>query len=117
MKKNKSCSVKPKLNDRPLITPALASDIEELFLILGNDTRIRLLHLLAKNEELCVSEIAEQLEMKAQAISNQLQRMTDKDILESRREGNQIFYRIHDPCVVSILDYGLCLIEDSKGGL
>jgi DNA-binding transcriptional ArsR family regulator len=52
--------------------------------------------------------------MKPQAISNQLQRLVDKGMVASRRNGNNIFYRIVDPCVVSLLDSGLCLMEDAK---
>jgi len=52
--------------------------------------------------------------MKPQAVSNQLQRLLDRGILASRRNGNFIHYRIIDPCVVGLLDLGLCLTEDSK---
>ncbi len=39
--------------------------------------------------------------MRPQAVSNQLQRLLDRGILGSRREGNSIIYRIVDPCVIS----------------
>jgi hypothetical protein len=31
-----------------------------------------------------------------------------------RRNGNNIYYRIVDPCVIELLDHGLCLSEDAK---
>ena len=52
--------------------------------------------------------------MKPQAISNQLTRLADRGILGYRRNGNNIYYRIVDPCVIEILDHGLCLSEDAK---
>jgi len=58
-------------------------------------------------------DLAEQLGMKPAAISNQLQRLADRSIIGSRREGNRVFYRIVDPCVIELIDRGLCLLEDS----
>lgn len=52
--------------------------------------------------------------MKTQAVSNQLQRLAGRGILASRREGNSIHYRIIDPCVLDLLDRGLCLTEDAS---
>lgn len=85
-----------------------------VFKVLANDTRLRLLHALARNGELCVSELATLVDMGQTAVSNQLQRLNGRGILESRRAGNQIFYRIVDPCVIALLDQGLCLTEDAR---
>jgi DNA-binding transcriptional ArsR family regulator len=60
-----------------------------------------------------VSDLAEAVGMKPQAVSNQLQRLVDRGILGSRRDGRSIHYRIVDPCVTGLLDVGLCLAEDS----
>ena len=79
-----------------------------------NGTRLRLLHALVRAGELCVTDLADAIGMKAQAVSNQLQRLTDKGILGSRRNGTQVYYRIVDPCVVALLDQGLCLSEDAE---
>jgi DNA-binding transcriptional ArsR family regulator len=108
------CPPKPELPERPLIDLDLAGDIEALFKVLANGTRLRLLHALARADELCVSELAEVVEMKPQAVSNQLQRLVDRGILGSRRNGSNVHYRITDPCVTNLLDQGLCLLEDAK---
>ncbi len=85
-----------------------------MFKILANDTRLRLLHALARDGEVCVSDLAAAVGMNAQAVSNQLQRLSAQRIVGFRREGNQVFYCIVDPCVTALLDHGLCLAEDSK---
>jgi DNA-binding transcriptional ArsR family regulator len=108
------CSPKPQLGERPLLGHEQAGDLEGLFKLIANDTRLRLLHALVRAGELCVSELAEALEMKPQAISNQLQRLAGQGILASRRRGNNIYYRIIDPCVVTLIDRGLCLLEDNR---
>jgi len=35
------------------------------------------------------------------------------EVLGSRRAGTSIRYRITDPCVIALLDQGLCLSEDA----
>ncbi len=107
-------SRKPNLSDRPLISPAEAAELMSLFKMLASDTRLRLLHALSRSDELCVTELADAVGMKPQAVSNQLQRLVDREILGSRRNGSNIYYRIVDPCVPSLLDRGLCLLEDAR---
>jgi len=73
-----------------------------------------MLHALARAGELCVGDLAATVGMKPQAVSNQLQRLTDRGILEARREGLQVYYSVVDPCVLMLLDQGWCLAEDSR---
>ena len=108
------CPPKPDLRERPLITPEQAVELTGVFKILANDTRLRLLHALVRAGELCVTDLATAVGMKTQAVSNQLQRLVDHGILGSRRDGNSIYYQIVDPCVIALLDHGLCLTEDTR---
>jgi DNA-binding transcriptional ArsR family regulator len=107
------CPPKPDLEDRPLLEPGQAWELAALFKVLANDTRLRLLHSLARQGEMFVTELAETVDMTPQAVSNQLQRLLDRGILASQRNGNSIRYRIADPCVIALLDKGLCLMEDT----
>jgi ArsR family transcriptional regulator, lead/cadmium/zinc/bismuth-responsive transcriptional repressor len=107
----KRCSPKPTLRDRPLLGVAQASALEHLFKVLANDSRLRLLHSIARQGEICVGDLAEELAMSPQAVSNQLQRL--RGIVATRRDGNSIFYRIVDPCVLILLERGLCLLEEA----
>jgi DNA-binding transcriptional ArsR family regulator len=96
------------------MSPGQAAQVEALFEVLANDTRLRLLHEIVRQEEVCVGDLANALEMKPQAISNQLQRLADKGIVGCRRSGTSILYRIVDSCVTVLLDRGLCLIEEAE---
>ena len=104
-------SQQPPVEECPLIDLDQAADLMRLFKVFANDTRLRLLHVLVREGEVRVSDLAERVAMKPQAVSNQLQRLVDRGILGSRREGNSILYRIVDPCVPVLLERGLCLIE------
>ena len=107
-----TCCPTPSLKERPLLTPIQAGGLAAVFKVLANDTRLRLLHALVRADELCVTDLAASIGMKPQAVSNQLQRLSDLGILASRRDGNTIQYRVVDLCVRSLLDQGLCLMEE-----
>lgn len=113
MLKAKPCPAKASLKVRPPMSFEQAGEVEGLFSVLANDTRLRMLHEIARRDEVCVTDLADALEMKPQGISNQLQRLQDKGIVASKREGNNVFYRIVDSCVVILLERALCLIEES----
>ena len=80
------------LKQRPLLSPIQAGGLAAVFKILANDTRLRLLHALVRADEVCVSDLSTAIGMKPQAVSNQLQRLSDLGILASRRDGNNIHY-------------------------
>jgi DNA-binding transcriptional ArsR family regulator len=108
------CPARPELKDRPLLSPMQAGQLMGLFKALANDTRLRLLHQLTRVGESGVTALAQTLGMSPQAVSNHLQRLSDWGILDSRREGNNIYYRIVDRCVSALLDLGLCLMEEPR---
>ena len=108
------CSEKPSIEKRPLLSFKESAGLEGLFKVLGNQTRLRMLHALIRASEMCVTDLAEALSMNPPAISNQLQRLVDRGMVASRRKGNNIFYKIVDPCVVNLIDRGLCLMEDEQ---
>jgi DNA-binding transcriptional ArsR family regulator len=97
--------------ERPLLPEESAAELEAVFKMLGNRTRLRMIYALTRAGEMCVTELAEALEMKPQAVSNQLQRLSDRGILASKRTGINIYYRVVDRCVVSLLDRGIFLKE------
>jgi len=108
------CPVQIMLPEQEPITNEQASELEDLFKILANDTRLRLLHTLARVEEMCVCDLANAVEMTPQAISNQLQRLSDRGIVSTRRSGTMIYYRVIDHCVVDLLQKAMCLLADSE---
>jgi DNA-binding transcriptional ArsR family regulator len=107
------CPVHVTLPEQEPISSDDASELEDLFKILANDTRLRLLHTLARVKEMCVCDLAAAVEMTPQAISNQLQRLADRGIVATRRSGNMIYYRVVDQCVIGLLQKAMCLLNDS----
>ena len=80
--------------------------LAELYKVLGDSTRIRILDLLCR-QELCVQEIADGLNMNQSAISHQLRILKQAALVKARRDGKSIFYSLADEHVQTILLQGL----------
>lgn len=81
--------------------------IAELFKGFADPTRVRILCLLLTQEEMCVTEIAEQTEVSQSAISHQLRLLKEMHLIKSRREGKNMHYSLADDHVRTILQMGL----------
>lgn len=78
-----------------------AQRMAEFFAALADATRLRLISLLAV-EECCVCDLAERLGMTESAISHQLRALRAARLVSYRKEGRQVFYRLHDHHVVEL---------------
>lgn len=76
--------------------------LSELFKVLGDETRTRILYLLSL-QELCVCDIAEVMEMSLPAVSHHLRLLKAHRIVKYRREGKQVFYSLDDDHVVGLI--------------
>ena len=81
-------------------------DIAELFKGFADPTRVHILSLLAR-QELCVTDIAEAVELSQSAISHQLRILKQMHLIKFRREGKNILYSLADDHVLTILQMGL----------
>jgi DNA-binding transcriptional ArsR family regulator len=108
-----ACRSPQPLRERSLLSPIQAGGLAAVFKVLANDTRLRLLHALIREDELRVTDLALALGMKPQAVSNQLQRLSDLGILACRRTGTTIYYRVVDRCVLGLLEQAWCLMEEA----
>ena len=103
------CPPLPPITERPILDAAQAEQLGAVFKVLANATRLRMLHALIRQPDVSVSALADAIDMKPQAVSNQLRRLVDRGIVAPRRDGNHIRYRVVDACTVRLLDQGFCL--------
>ncbi len=80
--------------------------IAELFKGFADPTRVRILTLL-QQRELCVTDIAEAVELTQSAVSHQLRMLKQMHLIKFRREGKNIWYSLADDHVKTILQMGL----------
>ena len=80
-------------------------DLAELFKCFGDSTRIRILFALFESE-MCVCDIATTLDMTQSAVSHQLKILKQAKLIDFRREGKSVIYKLADSHVSSILSQG-----------
>jgi ArsR family transcriptional regulator len=76
--------------------------LSELFKVLGDETRTKILYLLASNE-LCVCTLASILEVSFPAVSHHLRLLKAFRLVKYRREGKNVYYSLDDKHIVNII--------------
>ena len=87
-------------------------DLAELFKIFGDSTRIRILYALFE-EEMCVCDIAQLLNMTQSAISHQLRLLKQSKLVKNRRDGKTVYYSLADDHVRTVINQGMDHIMES----
>ena len=62
--------------------------------LVGNKVRLQLLYLLFIEKRLCVCDLSDILTMNISAISQHLRKMKDRNLIETEREAQTIFYSL-----------------------
>lgn len=70
--------------------------------LLANEDRLLLLCQLSQGE-MCVSELEEALDIHQPTLSQQLGVLRTEGVVETRRQGKNIFYSVADPAMLDIL--------------
>ena len=113
-----------KMNDYMTIDAETAKDIEDkmpveselyeladLFKVFGDSTRIKILYALYENE-MCVYDIANLLNMTQSAISHQLRVLKQNRLVKYRKDGKTVLYSLADEHVFTILSQGMEHVEE-----
>jgi DNA-binding transcriptional ArsR family regulator len=66
----------------------------EHYSLLAGETRLKIISLLGVSGELCVCDLAKVLEMTPAAVSQHLSRLRSGRLVQSRRDGMTIYYRL-----------------------
>jgi ArsR family transcriptional regulator len=83
--------------------PAISEMKAELFRALGHPMRVRILERLVDGER-SVSELQALLGIDVGGISAHLATLRKQSLVEARRDGTSVFYRVKDPRVLQLLD-------------
>ncbi|MEO8633130.1 MAG: metalloregulator ArsR/SmtB family transcription factor [Chloroflexota bacterium] len=84
-----------------------AEDLAEIFELLADPTRARLLHALSLSKELCVCDLALLLGRSESALSHQLRLLRDRRVVSRRKAGRIVYYRLADDHIRHVLADGL----------
>jgi DNA-binding transcriptional ArsR family regulator len=89
-------------------------DLADLFKVLGDQTRTKILTVL-EISELCVNDIADAVGMTKSAVSHQLRILRSARLIKARRQGKEIFYSLDDNHVSQIFECALIHINEERG--
>ena len=76
----------------------------ELFRLLGDPTRLAILHALLEAGELCVCDLARVAGVAENVVSQAMRLLRAADVVRTRRDGRRIHYRLADAHVRLLLD-------------
>jgi DNA-binding transcriptional ArsR family regulator len=97
---------------RPGLPARTVEALADTFRILGDPTRVRLLHALASGE-LCVSDIASAVGISESAASHQLRLLRSLRLVRPRRAGRLVYYAVDDHHILELLQQALTHVEEA----
>ncbi len=87
-----------------LIDINVAGNLAEMFRLLADPTRVRILSALLEAGELCVCDIAEVVDTTETKVSQAMRLLRPAGVVRNRRDGRKIFYRLDDSHVRMLLE-------------
>lgn len=84
----------PRPDQAPQLSNRMVKDLVQIFKLLSDETRLRILLFLIKQKELHVRALCEQLGQSQPAVSHHLALLRVAGLIEPRREGKHNFYRV-----------------------
>lgn len=87
--------------------------LSELFKVLGDETRTKIIYLLAHNE-LCVCDIAEILEISLPAVSHHLRLLKAMRLVKYQRRGRMVFYSLDDEHILNLIQQAQEHFEEGR---
>ena len=84
----KSCKDKLKTAQKSFVS------LSNILALAGNEVRLKIVYLLEEEKELCPCDLADILGMTIPAVSQHLRKLKDGNIVETRKEGQTIYYSL-----------------------
>ena len=88
---------------KKMLNDNMFNKVSTFFKIVGDDTRLRILYAL-DNNEMCVCDIANLLNMTKSSISHQLRLLKDNGLVKSRKVGKEVYYMLDDEHVSNVVE-------------
>ncbi len=98
-----------------VLEPSDVDDLTEIFRVLGDPTRVRILDVLSR-AEVCVQDLAGTLRLSESAVSHQLRLLRGARIVRGRRNGRHVFYALDDHHVLALFEQGLRHAQEGRRG-
>ena len=101
-------------------TDAAESALAQAFKALGDPVRLRLFHLLAGHDELCVCHLTAALALPQSTVSRHLGVLRQAGLVRARRAGKWMHYRLHGELAARlaavVAEHGEAAVFDEDAG-
>jgi DNA-binding transcriptional ArsR family regulator len=74
-----------------------------MFKALGDQSRVKIIALLTREANLCVSDIGERLDMSTSRVSHHLKLLEHLGFVKHEQIGKKVYHRIADDCIIDIM--------------
>jgi DNA-binding transcriptional ArsR family regulator len=89
-----------------------AAHVAELFSAFSDTSRVRILSAIVE-QEMNISSLAKLIGVTESAVSHHMRGLRQMRLVQSRREGKEVFYRVEDPHVIALFQQGLRHVQDN----
>lgn len=72
------------------------AQLSRVLSLAGNEVRLKILYLLEQETQLCVCDLGDILNMTIPAVSQHLRKLKDGNMIQSRRQGQTLFYSLKE---------------------
>lgn len=95
-----------------LLSEHTAARVAELFRSFSDSSRVRIIYAMLE-EEVNTSKLADLLGLTPSAVSHHLRGLRQKQIVETRRDGKEVYYSVVDPHILALFQQGVDHVREN----
>jgi DNA-binding transcriptional ArsR family regulator len=94
-----------------ILSENLATQVAELFRAFSDTSRVRILSALVA-EEMNITMLAEVIGISESAVSHQMRGLRQMRIVQSHRNGKEVYYRVVDDHIIALFQQGVNHVQN-----
>jgi DNA-binding transcriptional ArsR family regulator len=95
----------------PILDELTAAHVAELFRAFSDTSRVRILSVLT-GREMNVNALAHAVGISESAVSHHMRSLRQMHLVQARREGKEVYYRVEDEHIITLFRQGVKHVED-----
>jgi ArsR family transcriptional regulator, lead/cadmium/zinc/bismuth-responsive transcriptional repressor len=95
----------------PILDEHTAAHVAELFRAFSDTSRVRILSAIV-DQELNITALAQIIGLTESAVSHHMRGLRQLRLVETRRDGKEVYYSLTDPHIIVLFRQGLGHIQD-----
>jgi ArsR family transcriptional regulator, lead/cadmium/zinc/bismuth-responsive transcriptional repressor len=97
--------------DTTILSEQIAAEVAELFRTFSDTSRVRILSALAEREY-NVTQLALAVGISESGISHHMRGLRQMRIVQSRRDGKEVYYRVEDEHILALFQQGVNHVQN-----